>query len=68
VWEKVTIGASGAMVSRRNGVYRKESADPRTDLVGEGDRLSWLRAQGIPAAEVIDCRPGLLLPSTGGSR
>lgn len=45
MWEKVTIGASGAMVSRRNEVYRKESADPRTDLVGEGERLSWLRAQ-----------------------
>jgi aminoglycoside phosphotransferase len=42
-------------------VYRKESADPRADLVGEGERLVWLRQQGIPAAEVLDCRPGLLI-------
>jgi aminoglycoside phosphotransferase len=49
------------MVSRRNGVYRKESGDPRIDLVGEGERLSWLRSHGIPAAEVLDCRAGLLV-------
>lgn len=61
VWERVTAGMSGAMVSRRGGVYRKESDDPRVDLVGEGERLSWLREQGIPAAEVLDCRPGLLV-------
>ncbi|HEY3501710.1 MAG TPA: aminoglycoside 3'-phosphotransferase [Actinocatenispora sp.] len=52
---------SGAVVSRRNGVYRKESDDPAHDLVGEGHRLVWLRAHDIPAAEVLDCRPGLLV-------
>jgi kanamycin kinase len=61
VWERVTVGKSGVSVTRRNGVYRKESADPRVDLVGEGERLLWLRRQGIPAAEVLDCRPGLLI-------
>lgn len=61
MWERVTIGLSGAVVSRRNGVYRKESDDPAHDLVGEGERLAWLRAHGIPAAEVLDCRPGLLV-------
>jgi len=61
VWEKVTIGQSGATVSRRNGWYRKTSDDPRDDLVGEGARLSWLREHGIPAAEVLECRPGLLV-------
>ncbi|GAA4213279.1 aminoglycoside 3'-phosphotransferase [Actinocatenispora rupis] len=57
----MTVGLSGAAVHRRDGVYRKESADPRHDLVGEGERLTWLRAHGIPAAEVLDCRPGLLV-------
>jgi kanamycin kinase len=58
MWERVTIGRSGAIVSRRDGVYRKESDE---DLVGEGARLSWLREHGIPAARVLDCRPGLLV-------
>ncbi|WP_329249731.1 aminoglycoside 3'-phosphotransferase [Actinoallomurus sp. NBC_01490] len=61
MWESVTIGRGGARVSRRGGVYRKESDDPRIDLVAEGERLTWLRRQGIPAAEVLDCRPGLLV-------
>lgn len=61
MWERVTIGASGAAVSRRDGVYRKSSDDPRIDLVGEGERLTWLREHGIPAAEVLDCRAGLLV-------
>ena len=63
MWETVTIGQSGATVTvnRRNGLYRKVSDDPRDDLVGEGARLSWLREYGIPAAEVIECRPGLLV-------
>jgi aminoglycoside phosphotransferase len=42
-------------------VYRKESADPRIDLVGEGERLLWLRQHGIPTAEVLNCRPGQLI-------
>lgn len=61
MWERVTVGRSGAVVTRRDGRYRKESDDPRHDLVGEGERLVWLRAHGIPAAEVIECRPGLLV-------
>ncbi|GAA2915549.1 putative streptomycin phosphotransferase [Actinoplanes cyaneus] len=63
MWETVTIGESGATVTvdRRNGLYRKVSDDPRDDLVGEGARLTWLREHGIPAAEVIECRPGLLV-------
>ncbi|WUI03815.1 aminoglycoside 3'-phosphotransferase [Spirillospora sp. NBC_00431] len=61
MWERVTAGLSGAMVSRRDGIYRKESGDPSADLVGEGERLVWLREQGLPAAEVLECRPGLLV-------
>ncbi|MFI0483641.1 APH(3') family aminoglycoside O-phosphotransferase [Actinomadura sp. 9N215] len=61
MWERVTVGQSGAVVSRRNGVYRKESDDPSADLAGEGERLGWLREQGLPAAEVLECRPGLLV-------
>lgn len=61
MWENVTVGKSGAVVRRRDGIYRKESTDPRVDLVAEGERLSWLRSQGVPAAEVLDCRPGLLV-------
>ncbi|WP_018347413.1 APH(3') family aminoglycoside O-phosphotransferase [Longispora albida] len=62
-WEEVTIGRSGAAVARSRGVYRK-TADPddrAVDLVAEGSRLAWLRGQGIPAPEVLDCRPGLLV-------
>ncbi|MGP4029084.1 APH(3') family aminoglycoside O-phosphotransferase [Actinomadura sp. 3N407] len=61
MWERVTAGQSGAVVTRRDGVYRKESDDPAIDLVGEGERLLWLSGQGIPAAEVLECRPGLLV-------
>jgi aminoglycoside phosphotransferase len=61
VWERVTVGMSGAVVERRGSVYRKRSTDPRHDLVGEGERLIWLREQGFPAAEVLECRPGLLV-------
>ncbi|BCJ28298.1 putative streptomycin phosphotransferase [Actinocatenispora sera] len=61
VWERVTVGLSGAVVERRGDVYRKRSTDPRHDLVGEGERLNWLRQQGFPAAEVLECRPGLLV-------
>lgn len=59
--EQVTAGKSGATVVRQAGAYRKESADH--DLIGEGARLIWLRAQGIPAAEVLECGPGLLVTS-----
>ncbi|CAL9563151.1 Aminoglycoside 3'-phosphotransferase [Actinosynnema sp. ALI-1.44] len=59
MWERVTIGKSGAAVSRRDGVYRKVSDEH--DLVAEGERLRWLRAQGIPAPEVLECEPGLLV-------
>ena len=55
------MGLSGAAVARSKGRYRKVSDDPRHDLVGEGERLTWLREQGIPAAEVLECRPGYLL-------
>jgi kanamycin kinase len=55
------MGMSGAQVAKRNGVYRKLSDNPRHDLVGEGARLIWLRAQGIPAPEVLECSPGRLL-------
>ncbi|WP_035812568.1 APH(3') family aminoglycoside O-phosphotransferase [Jiangella gansuensis] len=61
MWERVTAGESGADVSRRDGVYRKRSDDPADDLVGEAERLRWLRRHGIPAAEVLECRPGLLV-------
>ncbi|MEV4637715.1 APH(3') family aminoglycoside O-phosphotransferase [Actinoplanes sp. NPDC049548] len=60
MWETVTTGLSGAVVTRRAGVYRKTSDDAGHDLVAEGERLTWLRAAGIPAAEVLACRPGLL--------
>ncbi|MEV8504148.1 APH(3') family aminoglycoside O-phosphotransferase [Actinoplanes sp. NPDC051475] len=60
MWETVTTGLSGAVVTRRAGVYRKTSDDQGHDLVAEGERLRWLRARGIPAAEVLTCRPGLL--------
>ena len=47
-------GRSGATVTRRGGVYRKTSGDPRHDLPGEGARLGRLRAHGIPAALAAD--------------
>ncbi|MBB5790941.1 APH(3') family aminoglycoside O-phosphotransferase [Jiangella mangrovi] len=57
--EEITTGKSGATVVRTAGTYRKESADD--DLIGEGARLIWLAAHGIPAAEVLECGPGLLV-------
>ncbi|WP_116951507.1 APH(3') family aminoglycoside O-phosphotransferase [Jiangella endophytica] len=57
--EPVTTGRSGATVVRTAGAYRKESATD--DLLGEAARLTWLRAQGIPAAEVLECGRGLLV-------
>ncbi|TDE15977.1 aminoglycoside 3'-phosphotransferase [Jiangella asiatica] len=61
MWERVSAGQSGAEVSRRDGVFRKRSDHPGDDLVGEGERLRWLRRHGIPAAEVLECRPGRLV-------
>jgi kanamycin kinase len=61
MWEIVTIGMSGATVSRRDGIYRKVTDNSQDDLVAEGARLTWLREQGIPAPEVLECRPGLLV-------
>ncbi|SDU74369.1 APH(3') family aminoglycoside O-phosphotransferase [Jiangella alkaliphila] len=57
--ERVTTGQSGASIVRVAGTYRKESLTD--DLLGEAARLTWLRAQGIPAAEVLECGPGLLV-------
>lgn len=57
--ERVTTGQSGAGIVRVAGTYRKESLTD--DLLGEAARLTWLRAQGIPAAEVLECGPGLLV-------
>lgn len=68
MWERVTVGMSGAVVERRGSVYRKRSTDPRHDLVGEGERLIWLREQGFPAAEVLECRPGLLVTAALAGR
>jgi kanamycin kinase len=56
-WEPVTMGRSGAQVQRRNGFYRK--AGP--DVDGEAARLSWLRGQGFPAAEVLDAGDGWIV-------
>lgn len=61
MWETVSGGRSGATVTRRGGVYRKTSDDPGQDLPGEGARLTWLRDHGIPAPEVLECGPGLLV-------
>lgn len=57
--EPVTTGRSGATVVRTAGTYRKESATD--DLPGEAARLTWLRERGIPAAEVLESGPGLLV-------
>jgi aminoglycoside phosphotransferase len=61
MWEIVTVGMSGATVSRQDGVYRKVTDNPQDDLIAEGARMTWLREQGIPAPEVLECRPGLLV-------
>ena len=53
-WEPVTTGRFGAVVSRRRGLYRKETLDPAEDLRAEADRLVWLQSQGIPVPEVVE--------------
>lgn len=60
-WEPVTTGRSGAMVARGHGVFQKQVADPSVDLRIEAERLCWLRAQGIPAPEVLDNQRTLLV-------
>ncbi|WP_051367400.1 phosphotransferase [Hamadaea tsunoensis] len=57
--EIVLGGKSGATVTRDATTFTKESADE--DLTIEGVRLEWLRRNGIPAAEVLECRPGRLV-------
>ena len=57
MWEPVTLGMSGARVQRRPGVYRKFTQD--ADV--EARALSWLRLQGLPAAEVLDVGADWLL-------
>lgn len=50
MWEQVAVGHSGDPVFRGRGVYRKHSAEAEL----EAAKLSWLREQGLPAAEVVD--------------
>lgn len=57
MWEPVTLGMSGARVQRRSGLYRKFT--PAADI--EARALSWLRQQGLPAAEVLDVGADWLL-------
>lgn len=60
-WESVTSGRSSARVSKGSGIYRKEESDPAVDLRVEGERLTWLRNQGIPAPQVLECGPDVLV-------
>lgn len=60
-WEPVTAGQSGALVSSAGDVFRKQVADGSEDLRHEAERLSWLRAQGIPAPEVLESQRSLLV-------
>jgi kanamycin kinase/aminoglycoside 3'-phosphotransferase-2 len=60
-WTPVTTGQSGARVWRSEGgspgCYLKavEARTPAADeLAGEVERSRWLRAQGLPAPEVLD--------------
>jgi len=57
MWQPVTMGRSGAVVLRGDGVYRKHTAAAGT----EATTLTWLRSQGLPAAEVLDVGPDWLL-------
>ncbi|SDN31820.1 APH(3') family aminoglycoside O-phosphotransferase [Allokutzneria albata] len=55
-WEQVTIGRSGAGVWRLSGPtdHFLKSVDGGTELFEEAERLRWLRAQGLPAPEVVE--------------
>ncbi|MFB9906334.1 APH(3') family aminoglycoside O-phosphotransferase [Allokutzneria oryzae] len=55
-WEPVTIGCSGAGVWRLTGspAYYLKTVENSTELAEEAERLHWLRAQGLPAPEVVE--------------
>ncbi|MCP3799807.1 aminoglycoside 3'-phosphotransferase [Allokutzneria sp. A3M-2-11 16] len=55
-WEQVTIGCSGAGVWRLSGspAYFLKTVEGGTDLLEEAGCLRWLRAQGLPAPEVVE--------------
>ena len=55
-WEQVTIGCSGAGVWRLSGspAYFLKTVEGGTELLDEAERLRWLRAQGLPAPEVVE--------------
>jgi aminoglycoside phosphotransferase len=53
MWERVTSGQSGAAMFRGRGLYRKITPDAET----EAATMSWLRAHGLPVAEVVDIGP-----------
>jgi kanamycin kinase len=65
-WTRVPHAGSGDEVWRLAGrpdLYVKigAGAGDADRLTGEADRLTWLRAQGIPAAEVVDAGPSWLV-------
>ena len=63
VWEKITMGMSGAGVYRGPGVYRKVTPQAKV----EAAKLTWLRCQGLPAPEVLDvCEDWLLMAEVPG--
>ena len=53
MWERVTSGQSGAAMFRGRRLYRKVTPDAET----EAATMSWLRARGLPVAEVVDIGP-----------
>lgn len=58
-WVPIRSGESGDSVYRRDDglAYAKISPLTRvTDLVGERDRLTWLRGRGVACPEIIDWR------------
>lgn len=57
VWERVTAGRSGDEVFRAGGTFCKVTAD----AAREAATLTWLREEGLPAAEVLDVGPDWLL-------
>ncbi len=57
MWQPVTGGMSGDRVARRSGAYRKHT--PYAEA--EAQAASWLRAHGLPAAEVLEVGAGWLI-------